>query len=340
MDIADFVSKYNDSATGLFKAGQNRGINSLKHRTLISDLEDTFVPQSVASLTKKTFIAEDQADDGTDFAAAYLINRILLDDISSNGHGFRDRTEFQRDTFAYASFDAQSTFNDNKTFDHYAAFQSRGKVDDNSILNLYYSLFSKPEVTAGSTIVNRYGGKIEDYTGAGAITTQYGLYIDALTKATNNWAIYSDGANTKSLHKGHWGIGALAAAPAYRLEVVDDAAMAFSLERQNAATNIAVTAGQVKAKSTGNMADGFGALLALSIQDDTSGTSEIGYFGAIRSGADSSGDLVMLTVTAGVATKQVTVRKEGSLRIHNLPTSSAGLPSGTLWNDTGTIKVA
>lgn len=29
-----------------------------------------------------------------------------------------------------------------------------------------------------------------------------------------------------------------------------------------------------------------------------------------------------------------------TVRITDLPTSSAGLPSGTLWNDTGTVKVA
>lgn len=29
-----------------------------------------------------------------------------------------------------------------------------------------------------------------------------------------------------------------------------------------------------------------------------------------------------------------------TVRITDLPTSSAGLPSGSLWNDTGTVKVA
>jgi hypothetical protein len=29
-----------------------------------------------------------------------------------------------------------------------------------------------------------------------------------------------------------------------------------------------------------------------------------------------------------------------TVRITDLPTSSVGLPSGTLWNDTGTVKVA
>lgn len=29
-----------------------------------------------------------------------------------------------------------------------------------------------------------------------------------------------------------------------------------------------------------------------------------------------------------------------TVRITDLPTSSAGLPAGTLWNDTGTVKVA
>jgi hypothetical protein len=286
------------------------------------------------------YTGTDTTDDGTGYASAFLINRALENGVvDANAHGFRDRTVFQRNTRAYAPFDAQVTYNGGHTFDHNASFQARPFVDGNSTVINDYGVFSKPEITAGSTITNGYGVKIEDYTGSGAMTNQYGLYIDDLTKGGTSWAIYCNGA-TPSIHKGNFGIGDLATFPSSKLEVINTSGLNFSFERQNAATNVPVTVGQVKAKSTGNMADGFGSLLAFSIQDDVSGTAEIGYIGALRSGADTTGDLVFYTVTAGVASKRLTITKDGHIIPASLPTSSAGLTAGTLWNDSGTVKVA
>jgi hypothetical protein len=55
---------------------------------------------------------------------------------------------------------------------------------------------------------------------------------------------------------------------------------------------------------------------------------------AAGSGNNNGGDV---TITGGVATGTGT---RGNVLITNLPTSSAGLPTGALWNDAGTLKIA
>jgi hypothetical protein len=49
-----------------------------------------------------------------------------------------------------------------------------------------------PIVASGKTVSDARGIWINDSSGAGAVTTQYGLLIDALTKATTNYAIYTN----------------------------------------------------------------------------------------------------------------------------------------------------
>jgi hypothetical protein len=59
------------------------------------------------------------------------------------------------------------------------------------------------------------------------------------------------------------------------------------------------------------------------------GVSEL----AVRSDAD-------MVLTAGGATRLLTLKSAGVVNIAGLPTSAAGLTTGDLWNDTGTLKVA
>lgn len=45
MTTSEFVQKYNNASTGLFKAGQNRGIDSSKQRSLVIDITATYLDQ-------------------------------------------------------------------------------------------------------------------------------------------------------------------------------------------------------------------------------------------------------------------------------------------------------
>lgn len=56
------------------------------------------------------------------------------------------------------------------------------------------------------TINDTYHFRVWDIGGTGPVTMQYGLYIPELTRASNNWAVYTDGT-TKSKFGGDVGIG-------------------------------------------------------------------------------------------------------------------------------------
>lgn len=57
-------------------------------------------------------------------------------------------------------------------------------------------------------------------------------------------------------------------------------------------------------------------------------------------GSVAGGDLVLATSTTnGAATARLTVKASGVLNAAGMPTSSAGLASGDLWNDSGTVKI-
>lgn len=74
----------------------------------------------------------------------------------------------------------------------------------------------------------------------------------------------------------------------------------------------------------------------------TGGNSSITDFYAMRLVAPQIAGTVTITNRWGIVQEDTaaTNRFDGLVRLPNLPTSSAGLPAGTLWNDAGTLKVA
>ncbi|WP_374030120.1 tail fiber domain-containing protein [Bdellovibrio bacteriovorus] len=68
------------------------------------------------------------------------------------------------------------------------------------------SHWARVDSSAGQTLTNAYGYYAENGGGTGTPTNQYGLFIQNLTKATNNFAIYADGS-TKSYFGGNVGLG-------------------------------------------------------------------------------------------------------------------------------------
>ncbi len=96
----------------------------------------------------------------------------------------------------------------------------------------------------------------------------------------------------------------------------------------------------VKLKSSGDMADGFGPLLNFSIEDTAAVENFIGLIAVVRDGADNSGKMLFQTYNAGTNTTQFSISSAGIITIANLPTSSAGLSTGQLWNSSGVVHVA
>lgn len=96
------------------------------------------------------------------------------------------------ETFAIAGYDVSLTTLGVNNNDHIAGFQSRAIHDSNGTLNNHTGFVSIPVNNGGiNTNVNHFYAY--DATGTGSVTNQYGLYVSQLSKATNNWAVYTAG---------------------------------------------------------------------------------------------------------------------------------------------------
>jgi hypothetical protein len=89
--------------------------------------------------------------------------------------------------------------------------------------------------------------------------------------------------------------------------------------RNTAVTNAPASSMIGLAKSTGDMADGFGAKFMFSIADNTFGdkTNQIAAICGVRSGADNSGALIFQTATTGSITTKIQVFPTGNTTIQN-----------------------
>jgi hypothetical protein len=87
---------------------------------------------------------------------------------------------------------------------------------------------------------------------------------------------------------------------------------ATRLERTTATLNATVGAAEMVARTTGDMADGFGPSFSFLIADDTQTNAvTIGGFSGIRSGADNTGAVSINTTNAGSVTQKVLVGPTG-----------------------------
>ena len=63
----------------------------------------------------------------------------------------------------------------------------------------------------GGSILGHVGAfyhfRVTAAVGTGTVDTQYGLYIPSMTKATNNYSVYSAGATVPGIHAGDWSVG-------------------------------------------------------------------------------------------------------------------------------------
>lgn len=81
------------------------------------------------------------------------------------------------------------------TCDYAAAIVASCKDTGGGNFTTAYGLIAQSEVAASGTIGTWYGALIKNPTGGGIVTTNYGLYIESQSKATTNYAIYTnDGA--------------------------------------------------------------------------------------------------------------------------------------------------
>lgn len=74
---------------------------------------------------------------------------------------------------------------------------------------------------------------------------------------------------------------------------------------------------------------------------------DVHFYSQTGTGTGSGGDFTFNTAPAGASgsttntyVEQLRITDDGNIIMPNLPTASAGLPTGALWNDAGTIKIA
>lgn len=138
--------------------------------------------------------------------SAILVLRTLTGD-SLFSHAVRDETSFNTTTTgAYASFDSIPAFSGTIHYNHLHSFQSRPAYSGSGIIDEIAAFTYQLNAISG-TVSNSYGMRVMDAQGSGAITNQYGIWIDPLTRGTNNYALYSGSTTVSSYHGGVFQFG-------------------------------------------------------------------------------------------------------------------------------------
>jgi len=123
---------------------------------------------------------------------------------AGNGHCFSDSSTVTRDGgISYNSFDCRINVAGTENYGHFAPFQNGLVHNSTGTTSILYGYVDAPQVTAGTVSV-RYGIKINDVTtsGSGAVTNNYGIWIDEQTASTaQKWGLVQKGAS-KNLFEG------------------------------------------------------------------------------------------------------------------------------------------
>lgn len=116
---------------------------------------------------------------------------------TGNAHAFSDASNWARPSAgtAYNSFDARITMSGSTSYDHYAAFQSAPASTNTGTLTDHYGYYSVYDNNSSGTITNLNHFYIADGANSGTITNQYGIYMESLPDASNNYAIWINGNN-------------------------------------------------------------------------------------------------------------------------------------------------
>ena len=87
------------------------------------------------------------------------------------------------------------------------------------------------------------------------------------------------------------------------------------LERSGRTSDIVWGAARTLATKTTDMGDGFGSSVVFTIQDDAGVINLVGSIGAVRAGADNTGDIVFEPTTSGTANERMRITSSGNVGI-------------------------
>lgn len=123
--------------------------------------------------------------------AQILISRTIANERTGNAHSFSDASRFVRaGGVAFNSFDARIEIAGANNYDHYVAFQHAPSNNATGTITYMSGLSSLLYQNAG-TITHNSAVYVMNPFGVGAITNNYGMLIEPLTRGTNNFGVHS-----------------------------------------------------------------------------------------------------------------------------------------------------
>lgn len=160
------------------------------HATLIADLQSGKVSLSALSAGDPTRVAVGAPAPGV--ASQFFASR----DISTHAqYAFLANSTV---TYTTPAFYGQAAYNDNtkhtgaQNSDHHHSFQAYPHYGSTGTIGRLSCFWAQPDVTAGAvTELSQF--KASNALGTGGIFTQYGLYVEPLTRGNANYAIYCAG---------------------------------------------------------------------------------------------------------------------------------------------------
>ncbi len=115
-----------------------------------------------------------------------------------NSHGYRDESAHTpgAGSTGYAAFDAEYSMAGGVSYDHFAGFQNRPAFSGSGTITKHRGFWSMPTHTGTGTLTSlqHFYAANAAPSGGGAITTQYGLYVESLTGGVSNYAVFTAGS--------------------------------------------------------------------------------------------------------------------------------------------------
>jgi len=96
-------------------------------------------------------------------------------------------------------YDSQGSCSSNNNIDHMADFQARSTRGGTGTMNDWFGFYTAPVIASTGTTARVTHLDIEDATGSGTVTTQYGIRIKSLAKGGTNYAIVTEGTTPSLL---------------------------------------------------------------------------------------------------------------------------------------------
>lgn len=155
-------------------------------------------------LQAQRIVVTDSADNGGT-RTGILGQRLLSNELDFNGHFLKDITRFNRGNYkAYASLDVNFTDTADKQ-DHLAGLQVRWAATISDTLRDGWGSIIMNTFNGTGKLLRNYGYDVADIAGTGQVIDNYGIRIRALSRGTNNFAIYAEGT-TPSYHGGRFNV--------------------------------------------------------------------------------------------------------------------------------------